>query len=66
MAKVMEEEYKLYAGKITSLHPSLLEAKEEAKKYIPSEPYLRIEGMAGPHCDDWWAYEYENKQWTRS
>lgn len=66
MAQGMEEEFKLYAGKTASLHPSLAAAQEEAKKYIPAEPYLRIEGIVGPSCDDWWAYEYENQKWARS
>ncbi len=64
----MTEKYKLYAGKETSYYSTFEEAKEAAKEVMPNEVCLRIEILKeiDPQEADWWAYEYENNQWTPS
>ena len=68
MATMNEINYRLYAGKEIFSHPTFEEAKEAAKSFMPNELPLRIEVLpeGGPLEADWWAYEYENKQWKPS
>lgn len=61
-----QENYKMYVDKSFTCHSSFESAKEEAKKYISDEPYLRIECLAGEEEGSWWAYEYSNGKWARS
>ncbi|VVT24312.1 conserved hypothetical protein [Marinobacter salarius] len=60
------EVFKLYAGEEITIHSSLDAAKKAAKKYMPTEKYLRIEEVDGELGGDWWAYEYDIDQWAPS
>ncbi|MHA2936666.1 hypothetical protein ACXJY6_00055 [Vibrio sp. RC27] len=60
--------YKLYAGEEVSYYSSMETAKEAAKIFIAKQVYLRIEILVELPVGavDWWAYEYNNKQWVPS
>jgi len=68
VANMTEENYRLYAGKEISCHSTFEGAKEAAESFMAEKVGLRIEILIeiGPHEADWWAYEYNNKQWAPS
>ena len=61
----MEQVFKLHAGKVTTLHYSLVTAQEEAEKYMQDRTCLKIECTKGWHEDEWWIYDYKNESWER-
>ena len=61
-----EKLFKLYVGTEYFYHSTFESAIEDARRYMPGEAYLRIEGVAGKESDNWWAYEYDNECWARS
>lgn len=66
MAKGMEENYRLYVGKEQSYFETFDAAKEAAIEFMSNKPALRIEILVGDNASDFWAYEYEAKQWVPS
>ena len=68
MAFMNTDGFRLYAGENVSSYATFEMAKEAAKKYMPSEQYLRIELISdvAPGDADWWAYEYEKNEWVPS
>ncbi len=65
---MIEENYRLYAGKEVFYYSTFEDAKEAAKKFMPKKIGLRIEILTElePFEADFWAYEYEISQWTPS
>lgn len=63
-----DKNYRLYAGTQVSYYVTFDDAKQAAEAYIPHENYLRIEILIDikPGEADWWAYEYDTKQWAPS
>ena len=61
-----EENYRLYIGTKQLYFSTFDEAKLEANKYMKEKPELRIEILVETNGADFWAYEYENKQWVPS
>ena len=65
---MVDDNYKLYAGKNISYYSTFEEAKDAAKCFMPDNVGLRIEILleVGQHEADWWAFEYKNNQWESS
>ncbi|MCG8014899.1 MAG: hypothetical protein JAY97_01695 [Candidatus Thiodiazotropha sp. 'RUGA'] len=63
---VSELNNRLYIGNITLHFSTFEEAKNEAEKLMHGKPELRIEILTETEGADFWAYEYENKQWVPS
>nr|WP_305909459.1 hypothetical protein [Methylomarinum sp. Ch1-1]MDP4522372.1 hypothetical protein [Methylomarinum sp. Ch1-1] len=63
---VSELNYRLYIGNITLHFATFEAAKKESEKLMLGEPELRIEILTETEGVDFWAYEYENKQWMPS
>ena len=61
-----EENYRLYVDAKQYYFATFEEAKEEATKYMPGKPELRIEILIETQGADFWAYEYPSKQWVPS
>ncbi|WP_444958744.1 hypothetical protein [Microbulbifer sp. ZKSA002] len=63
-----DQNYRLYAGKNISHYDSFEAAKEAAKKHMIEKAELRIEILTdlSPDKADFWAYEYDTKQWVPS
>jgi len=68
MANMNEDNYRLYAGKEIFYYSTFEDAKDAAKQFMPNKVGLRIEILVDlePFEADFWAYEYENNQWTPS
>lgn len=68
MANMNEENYRLYAGSERFYYSTFEDAKSAAKRFMPSKVELRIEILVEleEFDADFWAYEYENKQWVPS
>lgn len=63
-----KDNFRLYSGSEMSHYGTMKEAKEAAKSFMPNKPELRIEiimEMASGEAD-WWAYNYETKEWEPS
>ena len=63
---VNELNYRLYVGNITLHFATFEDAKKESEKLMPSKPELRIEILTETEGADYWAYEYQIKQWVPS
>ncbi len=61
-----EENYRLYIDTQQFYFNTFEAAKEEAIKHMPDKPELRIEILIDTEGSDFWAYEYENKEWMPS
>lgn len=63
-----KEQFRLYVGSETSHYQTMEEAKEAAMPFIQSKPELRIEILKEIDLSeaDWWAYNYETKEWEPS
>jgi len=61
-----EQNYRLYIDTKQLYFSTLEEAKLEAQKHMTKKPELRIEILVETDGADFWAYEYENKQWSPS
>ncbi len=68
MGKMIEDNYRLYAGKEIFYYSTFEDAKEAAKLFMPNKVELRIEILAElePFAADFWAYEYESHKWAPS
>ena len=55
-------------GRDISHYRTMEEAKEVARSFMPETPELRIEILKGMPLNeaDWWAYNYETKEWEPS
>lgn len=68
MTKMNENNFRLYVDRDISHYRTMEKAKEAAKLFMPKKPELRIEILmeADPDEADWWAYNYETKEWVPS
>ncbi|WP_152555831.1 hypothetical protein [Ferriphaselus sp. R-1] len=63
-----EENFRLYVDREISHYRTMEEAKEAAKLFMPKKAELRIEILMEIDISeaDWWAYNYETKEWEPS
>ena len=61
-----KENYRLYVNSEKYYFSTFEEAKEQAQNHIKDKPELRIEVLIETEGADFWAYEYQSKQWVPS
>jgi len=63
-----ENKFRLYVDSEISHYRTMEEAKEAAMSFIQNKPELRIEILLDIDLSeaDWWAYNYEIKEWEPS
>ena len=61
-----EGSYRLYIGNQKLYFSTFDEAKKESEKHMSRKPEMRIEALIETDDADFWAYEYQNKQWVPS
>ena len=62
----MSDNYRLYVGDRHYYFPTFDSAKLAAQKFEQSKPQLRIEVLIETDSADFWAYDYQLKQWLPS
>ncbi len=62
----MSNKYRLYVGSQLYYFPTFDSAKLAAQEYELSKPELRIEVLIETDGADFWAYDYQLKQWVPS
>jgi hypothetical protein len=67
MCKEMDKDNcRLYVGSEHHYFATFDAAKLAAQEYMPNEPELRIVILIETTGADFWAYEYQSKQWVPS
>lgn len=62
----MVKNYRLYIDSEYFVFDSLEKAKARAQEYFKEKAELRIEYLFETEDADFWAYDYESKEWVPS